>query len=131
MELKIRYARASEVVSDMKRVFFGMLGMVLLSASAWGTTIVDLYQNDLPNLFINNPGPLRSNASFGETNPNSPTGNFDGTAFSLGSESAVITSITIYEVGSVLGEQLGDEFSDALMYFRPEGGTFDSLDCGL
>jgi len=116
----------------MKKVLFGLIGMVLLSASAWGTPIIDLYQNSLPNLFVNDPGPFRSNAAFGELNPNAPDGNFDGTAFTLpNNESAVITSITIYEIGSVLGEQLGDEFSDALMYFRPEGSTFDSLDCPL
>jgi hypothetical protein len=91
-----------------------------------------LYENALPVSHLNTPGPLRSNIAFSESDP---TAEFDGTDVVLstsvsGANQFDLTSVTTWSVASILGEPLGDEFSEIALYYRPEGGTWEILEEG-
>jgi hypothetical protein len=106
------------------------LGFLFLAASGFGSSI--LYENALPVANLNSFGPLRSNIAFSESDP---TSEFDGTDVVLsqgagGANYFDLTSITTWSIASVLGQPLGDEFSNIALYFRPAGGTWQILEQG-
>jgi len=104
-------------------------GVLLFSGTAFAST---LYENALPDQFLNQKaGALRSNISFTESDP---TAEFDGTDVVLSSNLIAtafdLTSITTWSIASVLGQPLGDEFSEVMLMYRPEGGTWEILEEG-
>jgi len=92
-----------------------------------------LYENALPNIFLNQPaGALRSKVALTESDPFSE---FDGTDVvfseaSLGGDIVTVNSITTWSVASVVDNPLGNEFTSVSLYYRPEGGTWQTLETG-
>lgn len=111
-------------------LLFLTIALISFSGNLRADTI--LYENALPNLFLNQQaGGLRSNISFTESDP---TDNFDGTdvtfSSSLGGNTINVNSLSTWSVASILGDPLGDEFDSVSLYFRTEGGTWQTLDTG-
>ena len=105
-------------------------GVLLFSGTAFAST---LYENALPDQNLNQKaGTLRSNIAFTESDP---TAEFDGTDVvlspgPLGGTEFGVTSITTWSIASVLGQPLGDEFSEVMLMYRQAGGTWEVLEEG-
>jgi hypothetical protein len=112
----------------LRKVGIGVFVSALFLAGTAAAT--PIYLNDLPNLFLNQTaGNFRSNVAFTESDP---LNTFDGTSVTLsqanlGADSAVITSISTWSVASIIGDPLGNEFTNVSLYFRAAGGTWQIL----
>jgi len=86
-----------------------------------------IFLNSLPVNNLNDAANnLRSNISFGESDP---TSEFDGTSVDFNT-TVNISSVSMWSVASVYGEALGNEFSSVTLYFRPVNGIWQVLETG-
>ena len=112
------------MITRLRRAF--ILGGVLslaLSSGAQAATISRL----LPDTNLNeSAGASRSNATFTQADPSQRMiGDFFATP--VGSSPYIINSITVWSVGSVLGEAIGQEFDSVSLY----AGVRSQADFGL
>jgi hypothetical protein len=89
-----------------------------------------LFARPLPVANLNNPAAfLRSNIAWTVSEPDVQ---FNGDNFELPATSPLwrVTDIVTWSVASVLGEELGDEFSDVSLYGREQGGQMQTIASG-
>lgn len=101
----------------------------LFSVSAFAGPIIPFLIRPLPTENLNEAaGADRSNNSFTESDP---TARYNGDVFGLpGYTSWQITEIRVWSVASILGEALGQEFSEVTLYGRVRGETMEVLSTG-
>ncbi|MDX2181988.1 MAG: PEP-CTERM sorting domain-containing protein [Bryobacteraceae bacterium] len=102
----------------------------LFSVASLAAPIIPFLIRPLPTENLNEAaGPDRSNNSFSESDP---TARYNGDVFGLPGSALTwqITEIRVWSVASVLGEALGQEFSEVTLYGRVRGETMEVLSTG-
>jgi len=100
------------------------------SLGAFAAPIIPFLIRPLPTENLNEAaGADRSNNSFTESDP---TARYNGDVFGLPGFNPLwqIVEIRVWSVASVLGEALGQEFSDVTLYGRVRGETMEVLSTG-
>jgi hypothetical protein len=112
----------------MLRTFLLVVAAVTLLHNV--ASAAPVFARPLPTDNLNNPAAfMRSNIAWTVSEPDVQ---FNGDNFELPSTSSLwrITDIVTWSVASVLGEELGDEFSDVSLYGRRQGDQMETIATG-